>query len=62
MTPAPGGRRTGAGRPRVDRAAPLYQVSTRLPVAAADRLIRLAARRGETVSATARGLLLVRLR
>jgi hypothetical protein len=54
-------RRPG-GRPRMDREAPLYRVSTRLPVAAADRLIALADRRGTSVAATLRDLVLVRLR
>ena len=61
MTSGPTLRRP-AHRPRIDPAAPLYRISTRLPVAAADRLIALANRRGESVAATARDLLLVRLR
>jgi hypothetical protein len=49
------------GRPRIDRAAPLCAISTRIPATAADRLIALAARRRTSVAATARDLLLVRL-
>jgi hypothetical protein len=50
------------GRPRVERVAPLYPVVVRLEAAAADRLIALANRRGASVAATARDLLLLRLR
>jgi hypothetical protein len=45
----------------MDAAAPLHSISTRLPISAADRLIALAARRGTSVAATARDLLVGRL-
>lgn len=47
------------GRPRVQD--PLSRVSTRIPTRHHDRLIRLANRRGESVSATVRDVLLLTL-
>lgn len=50
----------GRGRPRVDE--PLTSVSIRLPVAAHERLCRLATKHGLNVSDAARRILLPRLK
>jgi hypothetical protein len=49
------------GRPRL-ATEPTTPISTRLPVGAADQLIRLAARRGLSVSEATRGILIMALR
>jgi hypothetical protein len=61
MTPAPPPRRR-PGRPRVERAAPLYATTVRLEAAAADRLIAFANRRGATVAGAARELVIIGLK
>lgn len=48
------------GRPRVD--APMTTVSTRVPSAEYDRLVRLANLRDESVASLVRQLLVIRLR
>lgn len=53
-------QRNRGGRPRTSQ--PGISVSTWLPETEADRLIRLASRRGESVSQTVRRLLTIRLR
>jgi hypothetical protein len=57
---APPARRPG--RPRLNRAAPLYPIAVRLEPAAADRVIALASRRGESVAATTRRLVVFALK
>jgi len=49
----------GRGRPRVE--APLERVSTRIPTPHYDRLVRLANKRDQSVSALIRQLLVLKL-
>lgn len=49
------------GRPRVEQAAPLERVSTRLPLPYYDRLVALAGQRDQSVASVVRELLILRI-